>query len=89
MRGRGRAGGTWWWGSCAGGLCGGGGMCGRAGGACVVWGVCVWWGACMAGGACVGGMHGRGYVWQGVHGRGGMHATHTPLADTTATAYGQ
>ena len=49
-------------------------------------------GACVAGG--IAGEHGRGCAWQegmcgrGVHGRG-MHAVHTPLSDTTATAYGQ
>ena len=42
-----------------------------------------------------GGMHGRVGACQGVCmaggmcGREGVHATHTPLADTMATAYGQ
>ena len=64
------------------------------GGACVAgrggvhgWGACVaegyaWWGPCVAGGVCGGDMHG------GMHGRD-VCDTHTPLVDTTATAYGQ
>ena len=65
-------------------------------GSCVAGGIagehgrgCAWQGVCMAGG-----VHGRGAcvaggAWQGVCMAGGMHAMHTPLSDTTATAYGQ
>ena len=84
------AGGHAWWG-CAvggghlwqgaymtGGVHGRGAMRGR-------WGACMagehtWQGVCMAGGVCGRGVCVAGVcVWQGgMHGRGGMHATHAP-----------
>ena len=79
------------------GVCVVGGMCGR--GPCVMG--CVWqggvhgrghaWqrGTCVPEEVCTArrrGMCGRGHVWQG-HGRGDMHGTHPPPADTTR--YGQ
>ena len=75
-----------------GGMCDGEGMCGRGH---------AWQGGMCGGGhawqghAWQGGMHGGVCVWQGVYMAeeacmvGGIHATHAPLADTTAMVDGQ
>ena len=73
------------------------GVCLSTGGQCAWQGGMHGRGVCGRGGhawqrrrVCVAGdMHGRGHVWQGACVVGVMHATHAPLADTTAMAYGQ